>query len=87
MSHLHLFYFILVHAAIIAINDAIEHQDAAETIKALQNPAAMLVNCLEEFSDSYQIVLLEAKQIKAENARNKVRIMADICKHLLNNCF
>lgn len=60
-----------LHAAIIAINDAIEHQDAAETVKALQNPAAMLVNCIEEFSESYQIVLFEAKEVKAENARNK----------------
>lgn len=60
-----------LHAAIIAINDAIEHEDALETTKALQNPAAMLVNCVEKFSDSYQIVLSEAKQIKAENARNK----------------
>ncbi|XP_029657707.1 ras GTPase-activating-like protein IQGAP1 isoform X1 [Octopus sinensis] len=60
-----------LHAAIIAINDAIDRKDAPETMKALQNPAAMLVNCQMDFAETYQTELWEAKQTKAENSRNK----------------
>ena len=61
-----------VHAAIIAINEAIDQQVAEETFSALQNPSAMLVNLDSEVMQQLQDQLFTAKHIKAENARNKV---------------
>ena len=62
----------VVHAAIIAINEAIDKEDAEETMKALRNPSAMLVNLAEDLPDNYQATLYEAKMTKAEIAKNKV---------------
>ena len=39
---------------------------------ALRNPSAMLVNLAEETPEDYQQLLKEAKDNKAEIARNKV---------------
>ena len=61
-----------VHAAIIAINEAIDQQVAEETFSALQNPSAMLVHLDSEVMQQLQDQLFTAKQVKAENARNKV---------------
>ncbi len=61
-----------MHAAVIAINDAIEHQIPKETLDALHLPAAHLNNISEEQCEEYQEILYEAKQNKAEIARNKV---------------
>ena len=61
-----------MHAAIIAINEAVDQQDAAETYTALQNPSAMLVHLEPDYQDQYQELLYQAKQTKAENARNRV---------------
>ena len=61
-----------VHAAIIAINEAIDQQVAEETFNALQNPSAMLVNLDSEVMQQLQDQLFTAKHVKAENARNKV---------------
>ncbi|KAL3866731.1 hypothetical protein ACJMK2_044012 [Sinanodonta woodiana] len=60
-----------LHAAIIAINEAVENGNASETMAALRNPAAMLVNLMEETTEEYQTLLHEARATKAENARNK----------------
>ncbi|XP_078316270.1 ras GTPase-activating-like protein IQGAP1 isoform X2 [Crassostrea virginica] len=60
-----------LHAAIIAINEAIDKEDAEETMKALRNPSAMLVNLAEDLPDNYQATLYEAKMTKAEIAKNK----------------
>ncbi|KAK3096452.1 hypothetical protein FSP39_000292 [Pinctada imbricata] len=60
-----------LHAAIIAINEAVDKQDVSETMMALRNPSAMLVNLSEETPEDYQSLLFEAKQTKAEIARNK----------------
>ena len=66
-------YFLFeVHAAIIAINEAIDQQLAPETYAALQNPSAMLVNLELGTPEEYQDLLFRAKDVKAENARNKV---------------
>lgn len=62
-----------VHAAVIAINEAIEHQVAQNTMAALRNPAAHLNNMYADLADMYQNVLYDAKQTKAEIARNKVK--------------
>lgn len=61
-----------MHAAIIVINEAIDKQNAEETMAALQIPAAMLLNLVSESTEEYQFLLYDAKQSKAEIARNKV---------------
>lgn len=71
-SHRKLFTLLAVHAAIIAINEAIDKEDSEETMKALRNPSAMLVNLAEDLPDNYQNTLYEAKMTKSEISRNKV---------------
>ncbi|XP_053128011.1 ras GTPase-activating-like protein IQGAP1 isoform X2 [Hemicordylus capensis] len=61
-----------LHAAVIAINDAIDRQIAAETLAAMKNPNAMLVNLEELLAPVYQSTLYQAKQEKMENARNRI---------------
>ena len=72
--------FLSVHAAVIVINDALDKQVADETLTALQNPAAHLNNIYTELSDTYQDVLYEAKETKAEIARNKVCFACEMWK-------
>ena len=62
-----------VHAAVIAINEAIDHQMAPETLIALQIAEAHLVNIEVEFAEKYQDVLYAAKYAKAEATGNKVQ--------------
>lgn len=40
---------------------------------ALRNPSAMLVNISDSAAEDYQALLFEAKNTKAEIARNKVK--------------
>jgi len=61
-----------VHAAIIAINDAVDHCVAMTTLSCLLNPAAHMTNIVHELSEDYQSMLFDAKQIKKEIAINKV---------------
>lgn len=61
-----------VHTAMIAINEAVEHQVPENTLQAMKNPAAHLNNMYDDLADMYQNVLYDAKQNKAEIARNKV---------------
>jgi len=63
---------VVVHAAIIAINDAVDHCVAMTTVNCLLNPAAHLCNIVDELGEDYQSVLYDAKQIKKEIAFNKV---------------
>ena len=63
-----------VHAAVIAINEAIDHQVAPDTLAALRNPMAHLVYVSEDLDSSYQATLFAAKQQKSEIAQNKVRL-------------
>ncbi|BFY98703.1 hypothetical protein BsWGS_01743 [Bradybaena similaris] len=60
-----------LHAAIIAINEAIDQKVAADTFTALQNPSALLVHLDGSSIEAYQDTLFKAKAIKTENARNK----------------
>jgi len=60
-----------LHAAIIAINDAIDHQVSSKTVAQLQNAAAHLVNIYEDLDAAYQSTMYEAKSTKSENTRNK----------------
>eukprot|EP00061_Rhincodon_typus_P013187 g39404.t1 len=67
-----------LHAAVIAINDAIEKGVPAETLAAMKNPNAMLVNLDPTQSVQYQDTLSAAKHEKMANARNKVGIHQDV---------
>ncbi|KAI0214249.1 Ras GTPase-activating-like protein IQGAP1 [Lamellibrachia satsuma] len=60
-----------LHAAVIAVNEAIDRQVTEDTVAALENPAVHLVNVNTELSEEYQAVLYAAKYSKAEIARNK----------------
>ncbi|XP_028609108.1 ras GTPase-activating-like protein IQGAP3 [Grammomys surdaster] len=59
-----------VHAAILAINDAVERGVVEDTLLALQNPNALLGNLREPLAAVYQELLALAKMEKAANARN-----------------
>ena len=61
-----------VHAAVIAINDAINHQVASVTLEALRNPNAHLVEINANNSEEYQQLLYNAKSSKSEIAFSKV---------------
>lgn len=61
-----------MHAAIIAINEAIDHEMALETFVALEIPAAHLTSLDRTLVQQYQDQLFVAKQDKAEVAHNKV---------------
>ncbi|KFQ45948.1 Ras GTPase-activating-like IQGAP2, partial [Nestor notabilis] len=60
-----------LHAAVIAINEAIEKGIAEQTIVTLRNPNAVLLNVDEELAQDYQNELFEAKRRKQSNARLK----------------
>ncbi|KAM6227241.1 ras GTPase-activating-like protein IQGAP2 isoform 5-T5 [Spheniscus humboldti] len=61
-----------LHAAVIAINEAIEKGIAEQTIATLRNANAMLLNVDEGLAQDYQNELFEAKRRKESNARLKV---------------
>ncbi|XP_072917421.1 LOW QUALITY PROTEIN: ras GTPase-activating-like protein IQGAP1 [Hemitrygon akajei] len=61
-----------VHAAVIAINEAIKRGLADQTMLALRNPNAMLVNLTDGLAPVYQEMLYQAKSDKAANARNRI---------------
>ncbi|NWH16681.1 IQGA3 protein, partial [Grus americana] len=61
-----------VHAAVLAINEAVDRGLAAQTMVALCNPSAMLLDLREGLADAYQEVLHRAKLEKGSNARNRV---------------
>ncbi|XP_050022262.1 ras GTPase-activating-like protein IQGAP3 [Alexandromys fortis] len=59
-----------VHAAVLAINDAVERGMVEDTLAALKNPNALLENIREPLAAVYQELLALAKVEKAANARN-----------------
>ncbi|XP_039348698.1 ras GTPase-activating-like protein IQGAP1 isoform X1 [Mauremys reevesii] len=60
-----------LHAAVIAINEAIDRQVPADTLLAMKNSNAMLVNLDELLASIYQDTLYRAKKDKMENAKNR----------------
>lgn len=60
-----------MHAAVIAINEAIEKGAAEQTILTLRNPNAVLTLVDEKLAQEYQKELWEAKKGKEENAKLK----------------
>ncbi|XP_027753001.1 ras GTPase-activating-like protein IQGAP1 [Empidonax traillii] len=61
-----------LHAAIIAINEAIDRQVPADTFMAMKNANAMLINLDDQLESTYQDTLYRAKQDKMENAKNRI---------------
>uniref|UniRef100_A0A8D0GCS8 IQ motif containing GTPase activating protein 3 n=1 Tax=Sphenodon punctatus TaxID=8508 RepID=A0A8D0GCS8_SPHPU len=60
-----------VHAAILAINKAVERGVVEETIAALRNPNAMLFNLRENLAAVYQEMLYQVKMEKSGSAKNR----------------
>ncbi|KAM9623057.1 ras GTPase-activating-like protein IQGAP3 [Morphnus guianensis] len=60
-----------VHAAVLAINEAVDRGLVAQTMMALRNPSAMLLDLREVLAGAYQEVLHRAKLEKGSNARNR----------------
>ncbi|XP_026950761.1 ras GTPase-activating-like protein IQGAP3 isoform X3 [Sagmatias obliquidens] len=60
-----------VHAAVLAINEAVERGVVKDTLAALQNPSALLGNLREPLAAIYQELLAQAKMEKTANARNR----------------
>ena len=65
-------FVFVVHAAVMAINEVLEKEDSDETLKALQNPAACLVDVQAENALRYQVTLLTAKRDKTAKAGAQV---------------
>uniref|UniRef100_A0A2K5I9U8 IQ motif containing GTPase activating protein 3 n=1 Tax=Colobus angolensis palliatus TaxID=336983 RepID=A0A2K5I9U8_COLAP len=73
-----------VHAAVLAINEAVERGVVEDTLAALQNPSALLENLREPLAAIYQEMLAQAKMEKAANDRNHdERESQDIYDHYL----
>ncbi|XP_008049212.1 ras GTPase-activating-like protein IQGAP3 [Carlito syrichta] len=73
-----------VHAAVLAINEAVERGVVEDTLAALQNPSALLENLRVPLAAIYQELLAQAKMEKAANARNHDdRESLDIYDHYL----
>ncbi|NWH93163.1 IQGA2 protein, partial [Aegithalos caudatus] len=66
-----------LHAAVIAINEAVEKGIAEQTMVTLRNPNAMLLNVDEELAQDYQNELFDAKRKKESNARLKNGTISD----------
>ncbi|XP_028332645.1 ras GTPase-activating-like protein IQGAP1 isoform X1 [Gouania willdenowi] len=60
-----------LHAAVIAINEAVDHGIPEGTLVALQNPNAMLVNLDASVANQYQETLYQAKGEKVARSRKR----------------
>ncbi|GLD68712.1 ras GTPase-activating-like protein IQGAP3 [Lates japonicus] len=67
-----------VHAAVIAINEAVDQGDAGVTAAALRNPNAMLTHLQEALTSVYQEMLCQAKRRKAERAAGRDSLMTTL---------
>uniref|UniRef100_A0A673KMD5 Ras GTPase-activating-like protein IQGAP1 n=1 Tax=Sinocyclocheilus rhinocerous TaxID=307959 RepID=A0A673KMD5_9TELE len=61
-----------LHAAVIAINDAIDHGVPEGTLAAMRNPNAMLLQLDESAAQQYQGTLFQAKTEKVANSRKRI---------------
>uniref|UniRef100_A0A8C7GVB8 IQ motif containing GTPase activating protein 2 n=1 Tax=Oncorhynchus kisutch TaxID=8019 RepID=A0A8C7GVB8_ONCKI len=69
-----------LHAAVFAINEAVDKGEATVTMGALKNPNAMLRNTGEELAQDYQVTLSRAKASKEDQASGRER---DVYEELL----
>lgn len=70
-----------VHAAVIAINEALDKGVDADTLEALLNPNACLNGITKENANEYQSRLSSAKQRKCQAALNKVSFVLVVNWH------
>ncbi|XP_077320303.1 ras GTPase-activating-like protein IQGAP3 [Lithobates pipiens] len=75
-----------VHAAVIAINEAVDRGVVQDTMVTLRNPNAMLVNLQEKLAAVYQELLYQAKSTKMANARNKAHQNASDSQDVYDHC-
>ena len=64
-----------MHAAIMAVNEALEKENSAETLTALRNPNTCLVKVEGDNAERYHDVLIKAKRDKASKAQVWLRIL------------
>lgn len=62
-----------MHAAVIAINEAVDKGEASVTIGTLKNPNAMLKNIQEALAQDYQDTMSQAKARKDAQSSGRVR--------------
>ncbi|XP_076668779.1 ras GTPase-activating-like protein IQGAP1 isoform X2 [Andrena cerasifolii] len=60
-----------LHAAVIAINQAVAEKDREKVLKALQHQVVQLINVMPRYIKEYSSSLLEAKDSKAQAALNR----------------
>ena len=58
-----------MHAAILAVNEALEKESSTETLAALRNPNTCLVKVEGDNAERYQNILIKAKRDKAAKAQ------------------
>ena len=58
-----------MHAAIMAVNEALDKESSAETLAALRNPNTCLVKVEGDNAERYHGVLIKAKRDKASKAQ------------------
>ena len=62
-----------MHAAVFAINEAVERGEAEGTMGALRNPNALLRNAMDSLAQDYQDTLSQTKARKEDQASGRVR--------------
>uniref|UniRef100_A0A8C2E680 IQ motif containing GTPase activating protein 1 n=1 Tax=Cyprinus carpio TaxID=7962 RepID=A0A8C2E680_CYPCA len=72
-----------LHAAVIAINDAIDHGVPEGTLAAMRNPNAMLLQLDESAAQHYQDTLFQAKTEKVASSRKRAE--RDVYDELLTH--
>ncbi|XP_063803170.1 ras GTPase-activating-like protein IQGAP3 isoform X2 [Pseudophryne corroboree] len=75
-----------VHAAVIAINEAVDRRVTQDTMAALRNPNAVLLNLQEKLAAVYQELLFQAKSTKTANARNKAAQKTSDSQDIYDSC-
>uniref|UniRef100_A0A8C3G7F1 IQ motif containing GTPase activating protein 2 n=1 Tax=Cyclopterus lumpus TaxID=8103 RepID=A0A8C3G7F1_CYCLU len=73
-----------LHAAVIAINEAVERGETSVTMGALNNPNAMLRNNQEVLAQDYQDTLSQTKARKQDQSSGRVR-ERDVYEELLTH--
>ena len=75
-----------VHAAVIAINEAVDRGQTSVTMGALNNPNAMLKNTQESLAQDYQDTLSQAKARKQDQCSGRVRSLTNTSCVSLSSC-
>lgn len=76
-----------VHAAVIAINEAVDRGNLEITGASLRNPNALLSDLQDVQMSVYQEMLRQAKAKKKQHAANKVQLRDCNTRHRTSNTF